>query len=342
MSSFLPILNQTLMVTGFVLVMMLVIEYVHVLTAGQWQKRLLRSGFSQYALAALLGATPGCLGAFAVVAMYSHRMVSLGALVAAMIATSGDESFVMFALIPREAVILTGVLFVTGVLGGYLTDGVLRRSGDLQAEPCKGLALHQENACRCYPRGEILAQLRALSPFRAVLLLVLALFMFSVVQGQLGPEEWGWVRSSILLAAAIGFFIVLTVPDHFLEEHLWNHIARRHVPRIFLWTLGSLLVLDVLLVQLDLTSVIQESPWLVLGASSLVGIVPESGPHLIFVTLFHSGTVPFSILLASSIVQDGHGMLPVLAHSRRTFVVVKAINLVIGAGIGALALGLGL
>ena len=32
--------------------------------------------------------------------MYSHRVLSLGAVVTAMIATSGDEAFVMLAMIP--------------------------------------------------------------------------------------------------------------------------------------------------------------------------------------------------------------------------------------------------
>ena len=96
------ILKHALMITSFVFAMMLVIEYVNVLSRGSWQQKLTRGRWAQYLLAAFLGATPGCLGAFAVVAMYSHRVLSLGAVVAAMIATSGDEAFVMLAMIPRQ------------------------------------------------------------------------------------------------------------------------------------------------------------------------------------------------------------------------------------------------
>jgi hypothetical protein len=39
--------------------------------------------------------------------------------------------------------------------------------------------------------------------------------------------------------------------------------------------------------------------------------------------------------MASSIVQDGHGMLPMLAHSRRDFVTVKLINVAAGTLVGA-------
>jgi hypothetical protein len=52
---------------------------------------------------ALLGVAAGCLGAFIVVSLYSHRSLSHGALVAAMVATSGDEAFVMFSMFPLQA-----------------------------------------------------------------------------------------------------------------------------------------------------------------------------------------------------------------------------------------------
>ena len=101
-SGILDIVKHALMITGFVFVMMLVTEYVNVLTRGSWQQGLSRNRWGQYLLAAFLGATPGCLGAFAVVAMYSHRTLTVGAVVAAMVATSGDEAFVMLAMIPRQ------------------------------------------------------------------------------------------------------------------------------------------------------------------------------------------------------------------------------------------------
>ena len=61
-----------------------------------------------------------------------------------------------------------------------------------------------------------------------------------------------------------------------------------------------------------------------------LGIPPESGPHFVFVTLYAEGWPPFSVLVTSSIVQDGHGMLPLLAVSRMEFFKVKAVNLAAG------------
>jgi hypothetical protein len=333
------LIKTALMITAFVSVMMLLIEYVNILTAGTWQRRLANQRWGQYVLCAFLGVIPGCLGAFAVVAMYSHGVLTLGAVVTTMIAASGDEAFVMLAMIPNKALAVIGILFVFGIAVGVLVDLVGGRKRTRQPADC--LEVHAPDRCECYPKGRIVAQWKQCSSIRGVLAIALALFFGAVLAGHLGPPEWNWIRTSLLAVSGMALFIVSTVPDHFLEEHLWQHVIRRHSPRILLWTLGALSAMYVLTDVLDLEAAIQEGKWTILLVACLVGLIPESGPHLIFVTLFAKGVIPFSILLASSIVQDGHGMLPMLAHSRREFLVIKSINFCAGLAFGTVALGLG-
>jgi hypothetical protein len=227
----------------------------------------------------LLGVSPGCLGAFAVVTLYSHRMVSFGALVATLIATSGDEAFVLLALFPRTAVLLTAGLAVLGWVVGVATDRFL--------------------------------------PERAV------------------PDAHRFE----LHAADDGPRLPLT--HHFLEEHLWRHVVLQHVPRVFAWTTGALLVTQGVVSLWPGSSTSGATGWAVLAGAAVLGLVPESGPHLLFVTLFDEGLVPLSTLAASSVVQDGHGALPLLAHSRGDFVKAKAINLLVGLMVGAAMRALG-
>jgi hypothetical protein len=328
------ILMHSLMITGFVFVMMLVIEYLNVLTQGVWQNGLRGNRWRQYLLAAFLGATPGCMGAFAVVALYSHRVVSLGAVVAAMIATSGDESFVMFSMIPGTAGLIFLLLLLIGFAAGVLTDMLCGEKAAKWAIASHDLDLHEKEICECFPRGKITQQWKDCSLSRGVLVITLLLFILGLLAGYLGPPVWNWIRITLLLTSGVGLFIVATVPDHFLEIHLWEHVAKTHVPRIFMWTFGALLIMYVLVDYLHLTDWMQGNQILMLLAACLVGLVPESGPHLVFLTLYTQGAVPFSVLLASSIVQDGHGMLPLLADSRLDFMRIKAINFVIGLGIG--------
>jgi hypothetical protein len=331
------VVKTALMITAFVSVMMLLVEYLNVSTAGAWQTRLTQRRWGQYLLAALLGATPGCLGAFAVVTMYSHGALTLGAVIAAMIATSGDEAFVMFALFPGQAAAVTGILFVIGFAAGILVDTVA--GNRLTASPANCLELHP--SFESYGRGRILHQWVECTPTRGTLAIAILLFAAAILTGQLGPPDWNWIRWSLGAVSVAALWVVSTVSDHFLEEHLWRHVVRRHVPRIFLWTLGALIVTHVITDLLRVQGMIHEGRWALLLVACLVGLIPASGPHLVFVAMYAQGVVPFSILLASSIVQDGHGMLPLLAHSRREFLLVKAINFCAGLAFGSAALAIG-
>jgi len=328
------VLQQSLMITSFIFVMMLMIEYVNILTKGSWQYRLRGSYWGQYIFAALMGTIPGCLGAFTVVSLYSHRIVTIGAVVTTMVATSGDEAFVMLAMIPHKFLMISAILLVVSLVAGWLTDVIFKGQRTQKNTGCEGFELHNKEECKCFSQKEIIPQLKACSLARGTLCAFLTIILLFIILGLVGPSQWNWIRVSLLLVSTIGLFIVATVPDHFLDEHLWKHVAKRGVPKIFLWTFGALLLLAFLSRYLDVNTWIQESRLLVLLIACLIGIIPESGPHLVFVTMYAQGMLPVSVLLASSIVQDGHGMLPMLAHSRRDFILVKVINFTIGLIVG--------
>jgi hypothetical protein len=104
--------------------------------------------------------------------------------------------------------------------------------------------------------------------------------------------------------------------------------------RVFLWTFFALVVVHMGLNYWNLKGFVSNNlPWMfLLGA--LVAIIPESGPHLIFVMLFAEGVIPFSVLFTSSFVQDGHGILPLLAYTVKDSILIKILNVVFGLGIG--------
>jgi len=70
MNIVIEVLKHALMITGFVFVMMLIIEYINVQTKGIWHNNLAKSKWKQYFLAAFLGAIPGCLGAFTAITLF--------------------------------------------------------------------------------------------------------------------------------------------------------------------------------------------------------------------------------------------------------------------------------
>ncbi len=358
MVNLLPVIKQTLLITFFVMSMMLIIEYLNVLTKGLWSKGIEKNKWKQVLLGSFLGVTPGCLGAYTAVSLYVHDIIGNGALVATMIATSGDEAFAMFALFPEKALILNLIIFVIAVLSGILTDRFFKKKFLANASE-KHLHVHKIPECSGFNAKTSWYQLKHITPTRA-LMLVSILFFVSFITldehisggmfhgllniGAAQPKDTDpiWIKITFFSVIFLSTVVILIVNNHFLEKHLWGHIIKKHFAKIFLWTFFTLLFLALLMKHFDLHQLIQQNMFWVLVAAVLIGIIPESGPHLIFVILFASGSLPFSILLASSIVQDGHGSLPLLAESRKSFILVKLINVVIGFLIGLAGLGLGL
>jgi len=332
------IFKHALMITGFVLMMMLIIDYINVQTQGVWNRKLKQKGWLQIILATFLGVIPGCLGAFTVVSLYTHRIVNFAALVAAMIATFGDDAFVMFAMMPEKALILTVIVFAIALFTGFFILLVSKQK-DQDSDRSYGLEVHEEEIkCNCFPRDDLISQIKNISFERTLLITGFLLFLIFLVAGELGPEEWNWERITFFAGGLVTLFIIVTVPDHFLKDHLWGHVVKKHLPRIFLWTFGTFICIHFLEGFLDIGSWIQDNQYIILIFAVLIGIIPESGPHLIFITLFINGTIPFSILIASSIVQDGHGAIPLLAESKEGFIYMKLINILVGLIVGFIGL----
>jgi len=349
------------MITTFVMVMMMVIEYLNVKTKGDWAVRLKNSPFLQILLAAVMGVIPGCLGAYTIVSLYAHEILRFSALVTAMIATSGDEAFVMFSIIPEYALLLNGLIFVIAVLVGVFLMYFGKRFEFFCVAPGHMVVHEEEVDTHQQSASSIIQNLRNISFTRALLLFGILLFLFAMFSGLLAHEHFdistltgaqpqltvhgehhiNWVKITYVVVMLAAFYIFLTSSDHFLEGHLWGHVIKKHFLKIFLWTFGAMLAVAVLSQFYEVNQWISENMWMILILAVLIGFIPESGPHMIFVIMFFQGLIPFSILLTSSIVQDGHGSLPLLAESRKSFFIMKAINMAVGLLVGALGLWAG-
>jgi hypothetical protein len=278
-SIIIDVLGETLQVTLFVAAMMIIVDAVNIWSRGKISGLLKGKHKSrQYIIASFIGAIPGCFGGFTDVTLYMHGLISFGALAGSMIASSGDEAFVMLAMFPETAIILFVILFVTGIVGGIVTDYLAKKFNLVTCTDCPELVVHDTE--------------RNLK--------------------------------------------------HFVTEHVYHHIIKKHIWRIALWTFGALLVVQVGFQYLHIEEIGTGYKLLLLLLGALIGLIPESGPHLIFVSLFAQGVIPFSVLLTSSIVQDGHGMLPLLSYSVKDSMKIKAFNFTYGIIIGLILFAAGL
>ena len=380
---FIDILRNSILITGLVIVMMMMIESLNIESKGLFFKGLRKTKTGQVVIGALLGSIPGCMGGFATVSLYTHRMFSFGALVAMMIASSGDEAFVMLAMIPDQALILFAILFVLAVAVGIITDKIHDRIHARECDKndhedcgvhadCDGFMVHEHEGNATTPaesRNDAghNHKRRHFGWKRMAMFVGLALFIAALATGSLGHDhsthavhehahecevhghghEGGhtidllsedWMNVLFAGLSLIVLFVLLFASDHFVEEHLWDHIIRKHLPVIFAWTFGVLLVLGIALQYVDIDHWISSNTALMIVLATLIGIIPESGPHMIFVTLYATGVVPFPVLLASSISQDGHAGIPLLAESRKSFAWAKLINCVVALAAGFAAM----
>ena len=422
-----------MLITGLVVVMMMMIESLNIESRGMLFKGLRRTKVGQVVVAALLGSVPGCMGGFATVSLYTHRLFSFGALVAMMIASSGDEAFVMLAMIPEQALVIFAVLFVVAVVVGVIVDQFYDRKHMAHCEKhnheecgmddgCEtGYMVHECAEGHDHAEHKEHSSKRHLSWKRISMLVGLALFIAALATGNLGHEHHhgeadlhgsemlqhdghqheghhnneghtherheghmheghgheghvheghvheehvheehvhgheghdaegafhidllseDWMNVLFAGLSVIMLFVLLFASDHFVDEHLWNHIVKKHLPVIFAWTFGVLLVLGIALQYIDIDHWISDNTVLMILLATAVGIIPESGPHLIFVTLYAAGVIPMPVLLASCISQDGHASIPLLAESKKSFVWEKLINCLVAllVGFGAMLL----
>lgn len=397
---FIDILRNSVLITGLVVIMMMMIESLNIESNGMVFKGLRKTKFGQVVVAALLGSVPGCMGGFAAVSLYTHRMFSFGALVAMMIASSGDEAFVMLAMIPDQALIIFAVLLVIAVAAGVIIDFLADRRHrkhcqkhdhddcGIESGCDAGFVVHEDEHKHSHEHATDMKastshkSIRSFGWRRIVMFLGLAVFIAALATGRLGhdhsahsPEHSAVTHShdqheacchtehhhdedcahyetefhvnllnedwmNVLFAglSVIMLFVLLLGSDHFVEEHLWNHIIKKHLPTIFAWTFGVLLVVGIGLKYVNIDHWISDNTALMIILATLIGIIPESGPHMIFVTLYAAGVVPFPVLLASCISQDGHSSIPLLAESKKSFAWAKLINCIVAliAGFGAM------
>ena len=390
------ILQQTLIITTFVIGMMMVIEFINVRTGGLWSKKLQKSPWIQIIFAIVMGVIPGCLGTYTVVSLYVHRVVNFPALMAALITTTGDEAFFMFSLFPEKALLINLILITIAIIVATILQFSIKNKFIGLKDKEMSFPIHEHESCSHshHHHHSIKKNIKNISFVRALLITlslgVLTLVLSGIIDGShhlsllMGGAseesvmhsiesqqdnkttslqdceeehhhchihgqqptanghhhhdhggEADWIRIILIILFVAILIIVIAAEEHFLEEHLWQHVIKVHLPKIFLWTFAVILCLTVLNNYVNIHNIIDSKPFIVLLIAILIGLIPQSGPHLIFLILFANGDLPLGIFLANCIVQDGHGALPLLAESRKAFLVSKGIKvgLAIVAGI---------
>ncbi|MDR0605700.1 MAG: putative manganese transporter [Bacteroidales bacterium] len=380
---FFDFFSQTLIITLVVILLMMLIEYVNVKTRGKLLFFLKNHPRTQIWIGALLGLIPGCIGIFAIVSLYTHHLVTFGVLLAAAITSFGDEAFFMISLIPQKTLILVFILFGLAIMAGYIADWVSKKRKLTQSIAQEdAFKVHHQDTCTAHLHKGTHYVFGKISIRRILTILVVGTFIVSILTGYLSHNHLISDSFSIhtqgechvhqvetdnnshghthihtehehspfsgenlvfLIVAFVSFILLLTVSNHFFEEHIWNHVIRKHFLKIFIWVFVITLIMKITGLFVDV-NVLCYQAWgkmILLLFALLIALLPESGPNLIILFLYMDGIIPFSTLIANSILQEGHGGLPLIAEKSKDFFKLKLIKFVIAllTGLSGLFLG---
>lgn len=350
------ICSQSVMITIVVIMLMILIEYVNVKTSGKWMFIIRQKSWLQILLAAFLGWIPGCVGIFAVVSLYTHHLLSFGALLAACIATFGDEAFFMFSLMPAQAALMSGILLLMAVVAGIIADCLGGKKNIMPGNADMHFELHAEDEHTHHHDHTVRSGSARWS--RWILVGVALLFAVGIAGGFMGhehvvsdafamPVEHGHEHHGLsgeniifLVLTGITILLLCVANGHFVQEHVVNHVIKKHFLKIFGWILVILALLAVVRTQVSWDSLLhnEAGEYMLLLIAILIGCIPESGPHLIVLFMCLNGMVPFTTLIANSIVQEGHGGLPLLAEKPKDFVWIKLIKIILALAVGIVGL----
>lgn len=334
------LIQKTLMVSGFVLMLMIMIEYINVRTSGKWDQGIGKNKFFQLLSSIFLGLTPGCAGTFAVVSLYTHNIFGFFALLASTVATFGDEAFVIFSTSPEIGFNISLGLTIIALTLGVLFMFIKFFHNHYHE---KHFETHGEDCCNHdHKRVDISHNFRKITLERAFLITIILLVTLNILIPENKDERILSPESIVFfMLALISLFIVITVPEHFLKDHIWGHVLKKHFLRLFFWSVGTIFAIQLLQYFFPIENLVSNNLTMMLILAILVGILPISGPHLFFFTIFMQGLIPFSILFANSLVQEGHGGIPLLAEDRSAFIWIKIIKIAIALFIGFIGIQVG-
>lgn len=296
-------------------------------------------------LAAFLGALPGCGGAIIVVTQFTKGQASFGSVVAVLTATMGDAAFLLLATKPLEGLVILSMGLAVGTLSGYIVnaihdDNYLKPDVSSQAQCC-----HQQ-APQITQRIGRRFWLVAFVPCLIISLLLAGQFDFEAAI--VGSE------TVITYVGAVGALVVLVLWALSSSGKSYQDVTSEDDPNkpyskiykvmqdthfVTAWVIAAFVLYEVLVAQFELDLKTWFSHYAVLAplVGVIIGLLPGCGPQILVTTLYINGIVPFSVLAANAISNDGDALFPAIALAPKAAMVATLYSaipaLLVGYGI---------
>ena len=307
----------------------------------------------QVPIAAFLGMLPGCGGAIVVVTQFVHGKISFGALVAVLISTMGDASFLLIASEPQTAALVLSVSTLSGIIFGYLLDK-FHGPGFLKPDPNDDTA-DAPSTCRVH-KGKIPGILNwswRLLLLPGLILGLLAAFQVDV-DGLFGewaiyqPATWlGFTGAIVCLLLWLyqppGYSWAVNSSDKNTTGSRLLDMVANETSFVTAWVITGFLCFELVVyfTGLNLQSLFESLGFMTIALAILIGFIPGCGPQIITTTLYLQGLVPLSAQLANAISNDGDALFPALALAPKASLYATLYSALPAVVVGYLAFGMG-
>ncbi|MCK5223018.1 MAG: hypothetical protein KAR14_15635, partial [Candidatus Aminicenantes bacterium] len=204
-------LFETIKISAIILTLMIIVEYIEIIFNDRLKKFFSKGKFSQIFISSLFGSFPGCVGTFVVDSFYMSGIIGFGAINSALIATSGDEAFVLIGMAMKEGSEITfstlaflfGTLFFLGIIGGYLAMFYKKVFKIKLCEKC--IIIHEEENkerpdLNHFFRDHILKHIIKKHMLKLVLWLFFSIFFITAMDNVFNMKEILTHNKSLLLA----------------------------------------------------------------------------------------------------------------------------------------------
>jgi hypothetical protein len=291
----------------------------------------------QPAIAAFLGATPGCGGAIVVVTQFVRGYASFGALISVLVATMGDAAFLLIAREPATAVLVIGVSAVAGTLCGMLVDRIHGRDF-LARERGGGRAAF---APLVAPPADALRYLWTA-------LIVPGMLIGSLLAFRIDEQTWfgplggaDFVTAFGVAGAVLSLLMWALAPS--ADGQACAAPNLKTAERVILdtnfvtaWVVMAFLgyELAVHFFGVDIGGLFGGWAAAMPAIGMLIGFVPGCGPQIVVTSLYLAGAVPLSAQFANAIANDGDALFPAIALAPRAAVLATLYSAVPAVIIG--------
>ncbi len=298
-----------------------------------------RSTHWQPAIAAFLGALPGCGGAIIVVTQYTRGYASFGAFVSVLVATMGDAAFLLIAREPMTGLLVMAVGLGAGTLSGMIIDR-LHGVDFLRAKPADPAdAIDLDTGSGFIPPWAKSLWLVLLVPGLVMGASMAFLVDVDAVTGIDGLTIWfGFAGAAfaLLLWALSG-----NGNSHILCPADTTGVGERVVIDtnfVTAWVVMAFLAYEISVYAFGADVSVLFGAWAPVMplVGILVGFVPGCGPQIVVTSLYLAGAIPLSAQFANAIANDGDALFPALALAPRAAFVATIYSavpaLIIGYG----------